>query len=179
MTVMDFTDAVMPDVVPELEDVTNPCKQCGKQIDIEYSGRGPRPKYCSDCKPAARATGSRKQAPRVTGKDQNLAAQATGVLVQMNAILAMGAAAMGLFRTGSAIAQANETFETAAYQALLTDPEFCKLIVRRGAKSAKVSLSLAYGGMGLSVLPVAVQELKEKKVERDAKRAEAENANGA
>ena len=176
---MDFVDAPIPDVVPELDDVENPCKQCGKEIDIAYGGRGPRPKYCSECKPANRSQGKRQQTPRITGNAQNLAAQATGVLVQLNAMIAMGAAAFGLFRTGSAIASANETFETSAYQALLTDPEFCKTILKSGAKSAKVSLALAYGGMGMAVLPTAAMELKEKKEARDAAREAAENADGA
>jgi len=178
MTIMDFTEATIPDVVPDLEDVENPCKNCGKEIDVPYGGRGPRPKYCSECKPTTRQTGKRPQSPRVTGKEQNLAAQATGVLVQINAMIAMGAAALGLFRTGSAIAQANETFESAAYQALLTDPELCKTILKSGAKSAKVSLTLAYGGMGVAVIPTATMEIRERKAERDAKR-EAENADGA
>lgn len=175
MTTMEF----VPDVVPDLADVENPCRQCGKEIDVPYGGRGPRPKFCSDCKPS-RVAGSRKQSPRVTGKEQSLAAQATGVLCQLNAMIAMSAAALGLFRTGGAIASANETFETSAYQALLGDPELCKTILKSGAKSAKISLALAYGGMGMTVIPTAAIELKERKAERDAKKAEEErNANGA
>lgn len=168
---MDFTDAEIQDYKPELDDVEHPCKTCGREIDVQYGGRGPRPRYCSTCKPL-KANGSRKQTPRVTGKDQSLAAQATGVLVQLNAMIAMGAAAIGLFRTAGNIASANEPFEAAAYQALLTDPELCRTILKSGAKSAKVSLALAYGGMAMSVAPTAVIELKERKAARDAAKEE-------
>lgn len=171
MTVLDFTDAMAPsDATPELEDVEYPCVVCGREAG-PYSGRGPKPKRC----PEHKTSKGTAKTPRVAGKDANLAAQATGVLVQLNAMIAMGAAALGLFRTGSAIAESNATFETAAYQALLTDPEFCRMILKGGAKSAKVSLALAYGGMGMVVVPTAMQELKER---RDAKREADDNADG-
>jgi len=171
-----FMDAepIMFDEVPELMDVEYPCRVCAKEAG-PYGGRGPKPKLCSDHKTQSKGT----RTPKVAGKDANLAAQATGVLVQLNAILAMGAAALGLFQTGGAIAAANEGFEQAAYQALLTDPEFCKMILKGGAKSAKVSLALAYGGMAMSVGPTAVNELRERKAERDAKREAEADANGA
>jgi hypothetical protein len=160
-------ESYMPemDVVPDLDDVQYPCRVCGKEAG-PYGGRGPKPKLCSDHKTQSKGT----RAPKVTGKDANLAAQATGVLVQLNAILALGVSAIGLFQTGGAIASANETFEQAAYLALQTDPELCKLILKSGAKSAKVSLALAYGGMAMSVGPTAVNELRERKADRDAKR---------
>lgn len=174
MTTFVDVDEYMPDmdVTPDLADVEYPCRVCGREAG-PYGGRGPKPKLCIDHKTT---TSKGTRSPKVMGKDANLAAQATGVLVQLNAILAMGAAAVGLFQTGSAIAAANEGFEQAAYQALLTDPEFCKMILKGGAKSAKVSLALAYGGMAMSVGPTAVNELRERKAERLAKQeAEADN----
>ena len=178
---IDFLEASVPDMdeAPPLADVTDPCKKCGRQIDVPYGGRGPRPKFCSTCKNTG---GVKRQTPRITGKDQSLAAQATSVLVQLNSMIALGAAALGLFRTGGAIVNANEGFEAAAYQALLTDPELCKAIMRGGAKSGKVALGLAYGGMAMAVIPTAAEEVREKKAVRDAKRAEDalhENADGA
>lgn len=176
MSTMDFVDTLPPDEVPPLDDVVNPCKTCGREIDVVYGGRGPRPKFCSTCKPAK---GTRSQTPRVTGNAQNLAAQATGVLVQLNSMLALGAAAIGLFRTGSAIQAANEDFEVRAYQALLTDPEFCKSILKSGAKSSKVALGLAYGGMAMTVAPTAVMELRERKAEKDARAERDAHADGS
>jgi hypothetical protein len=168
--VTDFVDVDM-DESPPLDDVEFPCRVCGREAG-PYGGRGPKPKLCAEHKTST-AKGTRS--PKVAGKDANLAAQATGVLVQLNAILAMGAAAVGLFQTGSAIAAANEGFEQAAYQALLTDPEFCKMILKGGAKSAKVSLALAYGGMAMSVGPTAVNELKERRLAKQEAQANDEN----
>jgi hypothetical protein len=178
---IDFLEATVPaemDEAPPLADVTDPCKKCHQQIDTPYGGRGPRPKFCLTCKSTG---GTKRQAPRITGKDQNLAAQATTVLVQLNSMIALGAAALGLFRTGGAIVSANEGFEAAAYQALLTDPELCKSIMRSGAKSGKVALTMAYGGLAMAVIPTAAEELKDKKAARDLKREELanENADGA
>lgn len=174
MTVLDFTDAVIPDTVPDLSDIEYPCSVCGEESG-PYGGRGRKPTKCSKHKKATSGNSS----PRVTGNAQNLAAQATGVLVQLNGMIALGISALGLFQTGGAIASANEQFEAQAYQALLTDPELCKLILKSGGKSAKLSLLIAYGGMGMTVGPTAVMELKERKAIREAKREAEENATGA
>jgi hypothetical protein len=178
---MDFIDAtspVEPDTAPPVADAEYPCRVCGQEAG-PYGGRGPKPKYC----PTHKKGGTRSDTPRankVTGTTANLAAQSTAVLVQLNGMLAIGAMALGLNETASSIAQANPTFEDQAYQALLTDPELCKLILKGGVKSAKISLAIAYAGMGASVLPTAAMEFKEKKAERDARKAEAEaNATGA
>lgn len=170
-----FTEVPAPDfeeqdTVPASEDVEYPCRVCGREAG-PYGGRGPKPKLCDLHKKTPSAA---KQSVRVTGKDANLAAQATGVLVQLNGILAIGLMAMGLNGTASAIAVANGTFEEQANQALLTDPELCKLILRGGVKSAKITLGLAYVGMGTQVVPVAATELRELKEKRAARKAEME-----
>jgi hypothetical protein len=174
---IDFASAKPSDVdeIPELDDIEYPCVVCGQESG-PYGGRGPKPKRC----PIHKKAPAGKAAPRVAGKDANLAAQATGVLVQLNAMIAMGAAAVGLFNTAVAIKDANEAFESTAYQALVTDPEFCKFLLKGGAKSAKLSLALAYGGMGVYVAPIAASEIKLKREERaEAKaKAEADNADG-
>lgn len=163
------------DVTPELDDVEFPCRVCGREAG-PYGGRGPKPKLCVDHKSV---TGKGNKTPRVTGNTQNLAAQATGVLVQVNSMLAMLTAGFGLFSTASAISAANEGFESAAYQALLTDTELCKTILKGGAKSAKVSLAIAYGGMAMSVMPTAAMELKERKAAKDAAKEAADNEYGS
>ena len=174
---LDFIDAAVPDGVfeapdsaPPLANVEYPCKGCGKEAG-PYSGRGRKPVHCKECKPR-RSTAS--GTPKVSGSAANLAAQATAVLVQLNGMIALGVAAVGMFGTGRAIADANSMFEQQAYAALSTDPEFCKMILKSGAKSAKLSLALAYGGLGMAVGPVAIQELKEKKAARQARQAEDE-----
>lgn len=168
---MDFADATIPpDSTPPLSDVEYPCVECGKEAG-PYGGRGPKPKRCPDHKKVT----SSSRAGRVTGAPANLAAQATGVLVQLNGMMALGLMALGFNETAGAIAGANGTFEEQAYQALMTDSELCRLILKGGVKSAKVSLGLAYVGMGVSVVPTAAMEFREKKAERDAKREAEEN----
>jgi hypothetical protein len=166
---MDFSDAVpLPsDSVPELEEIEYPCKVCGREAG-PYGGRGPKPRLCPEHKKVTKGS-----TPKVTGTVASQAAQATAVLVQLNGIIAIGAMALGLNATASSIAGANDVFEQQAYQALLTDPDLCKLILKGGVKSGKVALGIAYAGMGVSVVPTALMELKEKKAERlAAKEAE-------
>jgi hypothetical protein len=92
------------------------------------------------------------------------------VLSQLNGLFALGLMAVGLNETASAIAAGNGLFEERANQALMTDPELCRLILKSGVKSAKLNLGIAYGGLMISVAPTAVNEFREKKAERDARR---------
>lgn len=157
------------DTVPDMEDVEYPCEVCGREAG-PYGGRGRHPKRC----PLHKKTQSATKRPTVTGKDANLAAQATGVLVQLNGMIALGLMALGMNNTASAIASANDTFEQSANQALLTDPDLCRLILKGGVKSAKISLGLAYGGMLFSVAPTAVAEVKVMKEARAERKANQE-----
>lgn len=178
MTTMTFEDvAPVADTVPELDGVDYPCQKlmpngelCGREAG-PYGGRGPKPKVCPDHK---RSTSSRSgpRAPRVTGSASNLAAQAAGVLVQLNGLVAIGLMAVGLKQTASALGSCSDTFESQAYDALLTDPDLCKLILRGGIQSSRMSLGLAYVGVGSIVVPTAVNELREKKAERLARMEE-------
>lgn len=157
---------IPPDTIPEtLDSVPEyPCENCGKEAG-PYGGRGRKPKFCSDCKP------NRKSNPvKVTGAAGNLASQAAITLGQLNGILCIGLMTVGMIETAKAIASENDMFEEKARQALLTDPDLCRMILKGGVKSAKISLTMAYVGMGVAVAPTALAELREKKAERDAKR---------
>lgn len=160
-------DEPLTDTVPDLDDVEYPCVVCGRESG-PYGGRGRKPKRCPEHKTAA-TTGTRR-ATRVTGKDANLAAQATGVLSQLNGIIAIGLMAIGMNDTASAIAAHNDGFEEQANAALLTDPDLCRLILKGGVKSAKIGLGLAYVSMGVGVMPIAVEEARVKKTERLARK---------
>jgi hypothetical protein len=162
---MDFVDVIPPDTIPETSDVEYPCKVCGKEAG-PYGGRGRKPVYCTECKKPA----SKSRAAKVTGAPASLASQATAVLVQLNGMMALGMMAMGFNESASALAGANSSFEEQAYMALVTDQDLCKLILKGGVKSAKVSLAIAYGGLAVSVFPTAVNEFKDKKAVRDAAR---------
>lgn len=161
---IDFTytdvpddDTLPRDTVPETIGVEYPCRKCGREAG-PYRGRGRKPTLCADCKPAKnRGQG----APRVTGANANLAAQATEVLSQLNGFMALGTAAMKMFGTAGAISSYDETFKSQAYAALVTDPELCRFILKGGVKSAKLTLLMAYGGMAVAVAPTAINEVKE------------------
>lgn len=172
---LDFVEVTIPPdtVPPDLMDVEYPCKGCGNEAG-PYSGRGRKPVWCKGCK-----SGQRKSNPvKVTGNAANLASQAALTLGQLNGALCIGLLAVGMTDTASAIAANNDVFEERARQALLTDPDLCRMIMKGGVKSAKVSLAIAYAGLGMAVAPVAVAEIREKKAERDAKREAAENETG-
>lgn len=176
---INFEAAVIPedipvDSIPDLSDVEYPCEVCGKESG-PYGGRGRKPKRCADHKKQPTVSGSRK----LTGNAANLAAQATQVLVQVNGMLAVGAMGMQMFNTAHAIAEANPNFEQQAHQALLTDPELCRLILKSGGASAKVSLAMAYVGMGMAILPTALQDVQTRRAVRAAKKAEKDAESGA
>jgi hypothetical protein len=166
-------DEIQPDTVPDLSDVEYPCVVCNKESG-PYGGRGRKPTRCPEHKKAT-VSGSKK----LTGNAANLAAQATQVLVQVNGMLAVGAMGMQMFKTAHAIADANPAFEQQAHQALLTDPELCRLILKSGGASAKMSLAMAYVGMGMAILPTALQDVQERHAVRAAKKAEKDAATGA
>lgn len=149
-------DMLPHDSVPETIDVEYPCEKCGREAG-PYSGRGRKPKICSECKP--RRT-TKSNVPKVTGATANLAAQATEVLSQLNAMIAVGCMAVKMFGTARAIGDYDDTFKAQAHAALITDPELCKFILKGGVKSAKITLALAYGGMAMSVAPTAVSEVR-------------------
>lgn len=167
-----FQDAELPDdTVPATSDVEYPCEVCGKEAG-PYGGRGRKPRRCAEHK---RSKSAPRTGVKVTGASASLAAQAAGVLEQLNGILAMGLMVTGMQDTAHALASANESFKEQAYLALTTDAELCKLILKGGVKSAKLSLGLAYVGLGAAVLPVAVNEAREKKAAREAARQESGN----
>ncbi len=167
---MTFEPAVADDIpedsVPPQADVEYPCQVCGKEAG-PYGGRGRKPKFCPEHKKGT----PKSSGGKVTGASASLAAQATATLVQINGLLAVGAMATGMYRTASMIAEQNPSFEEAAYQALLTDPELCRLITKAGVKSAKLSLGLAYLSFAAPVAMTAYSEAKEK---QDARRARLE-----
>lgn len=159
-------DDLPRDSVPVTSEVEYPCKNCGREAG-PYGGRGRKPTVCVDCKPKRNGN---KSAVKVNGTTANLAAQATQVLCQLNGFMAMGLAAMRMFGTAGAIGAYDETFREQAYNALLVDPELCKYLLRGGAKSGKVALVAAYGMMAVNVAPVAMEEMKELRAQREARR---------
>lgn len=167
-----FVDADLPqDSVPPTTDVKYPCEVCGKESG-PYGGRGRKPKKCPEHKIGA----NRRNAPRATGTNSTLATQATEALCQINGFLMLGVMFAGMHATAGAFSAGEEGFRGQTYAALLTDPDLCRSILKAGVKSGKLALIISYLMLAGSVIPTAVVELREKKAEREARKAELEQS---
>jgi hypothetical protein len=158
----DPIDEAPETVMPQRE--TNPsglaCEVCG--VPLVYAGRGRKPKFCD----AHRKSPAGKKMSSGT-KNESLARQAAAALAQLNGLACIGLMVVGFPATAGAISERNEDFENQAYNALLTDPALCATILKAGATSGKAALIIAYGMLGVSVAPVAVGELRERRALRD------------
>ncbi|HEY6018781.1 MAG TPA: hypothetical protein VIY48_02495 [Candidatus Paceibacterota bacterium] len=143
-----------PDLPPETGSDLR-CQVCG--TELVYGGRGRKPTRCDEHK---KQSGGNK---RQSQSNDKLAAQATDSLMALNALATMGIMFAGMNRTASAIAERDDAFREQAYSALLTDPALCRVILRGGAVSARLSLGIAYATLGAAVAPVAIAEFKEKR----------------
>lgn len=154
-----------PDDTPDISGVPEyACSECGKELF--YSGRGRKPTKCDDHKrtSSARSSGS-------SSNNDKTAAAALEILVQGNNIVAMAAMMGQFFRTASAISDREDAFRVQAMEALKADPALARTIVKAGATSGKAMLLFAYGMLAVSIAPVTLQEIKE----RRATKAEAED----
>lgn len=165
--VVDFVPDVIPsDEAPETSHELS-CEVCGKEL--HYAGRGRKPKRCDEHKKGGGTT--RRSRSENIGKNEQLAAQAAEALVQVNTLAEMGARFGKMEYTAEALSTAKEAFREQVFEALKTDPELCKLILRGGVQSARIQLLIAYGMLASVVVPVAAMEIK-------AKREAAKEANG-
>jgi hypothetical protein len=164
MTTLNFTEAdptEVFDTVPSADDVEYPCETCGRESG-PYSGRGRKPRFCTDHKPKRQAASG----VRVTGKANDMAAQAAKTLSSINGIIALAAGSFGFLQTMGAIFDRNEDFEKTAYAALVTDPKLARQILSVGETSAKLTLGMAYLSMGAGIAPILASEYKLKKEAR-------------
>jgi len=98
------------------------------------------------------------------------AKSAAYLLSRANVIVGISLAAFGMPMTTAALADANEDFEKMAYEALLTDPALCRKILSAGATSGKAGLVMAYASLGVSIMPAARDELRAKRLAKEAER---------
>ena len=160
----DFVVGDIPrDEVPIDVTSTDLCEKCGLRPKAPYGGRGPRTRLCVECKPGRGTTA------RMTGKNANLAAQATQALMQLNNFATLGLMMAQLGKTARKWSSEieEEAFRQSIYDALLLDPELCRWICRGGVKSGKIALLIAYGMLFASVAPTAIAEAKERKAEKE------------
>lgn len=174
---IDFQTTVIPgyeppDEIPDFDGVEM-CEKCHARPKARYGGRGPRPKFCEDCKGARGSTGG---TPKVKGKNALLASQATAALMQLNNFVALGLMLMQMQMTAGKFREetSREAFEDSVYNALVLDPELSAWICRGGVKSGKIALLIAYGLPIAAIIPTAMVELREKKADREARKVEEE-----
>jgi hypothetical protein len=146
--------------------VEYPCVVCGRESG-PYGGRGRKPTKCPEHKGNGTPSVKRGTTPI---KNAVLAGQAADALVQLNSIVALVATLAQYEGTGDALRIAQDGFREQAYQALLTDPELCRSILKGGVMSGRVALLIAYAMLGSVVAPVAMYEAREKSRERKAAR---------
>lgn len=163
----------------EIEEEIPPAVVCdypGCDTELVWLGRGRKPKWCPEHKGGKAALASKlttQASTRIKGTNEQLAAQAAAVLAKSNSLAMLAILAFGMPVTATAIAEHNEEFERNAYDALLLDPALCKKILSTGGKTAGIALFMAYGQLGMFVVPLAISEIKDK---REAKRKELEDA---
>lgn len=173
MTAVAFSDEptidVPTDAIPDLVDGPEyPCEVCGKEAG-PYGGRGRKPKRCIEHK---RTSSSGTRAPRLTGTNATLAAQATEALCSIDGMLALGARIVGFTDTAAVIEENDETFRMRVHAALLNSPDMCRRILKVGSKAGDSALIIAIALHAATIAPVFLNEAKEKKAERDAKKIE-------
>ena len=165
--VIDFSDTGVP-TDEDTPAVTGPkltCEVCGREL--HYAGRGRKPKRCDEHrKSASKGTGGSGR--KVAGNNAALASQASNALVQTNGLVALVLMWTGMPTTSEAITEAQEVFREQAYDALLTDPDLCKTILKAGTTSGKMSLLIAYGMLAGVVGPTAYMEIQMKREEKRA-----------
>lgn len=173
-TFMDETEPLedvvtVPDTVPELSGVDNPCKTCGNQIDVPYGGRGRRPTQCNNCK------GNRKSASvksKNLGNNAVLAAQATEAVMAIDGALALGARLVGLFETADAIQADEDVFRLRLNAALQSSPKMARRLLTVGEKTGESAFWVAIGLHVMAFAPVAKNEIAVKRAEKAAQQAE-------
>ena len=170
----DIPDIDDPDAEIEVEEIPAiVCAYPGCKEQLVYYGKGRKPKFCTDHKNGKVTAASLTAQSRVKGTNQQLAAQASEVLAKTNSLAMLAILAFGMPLTAKTIAEHNEQFKDSAYEALLLDPKLCNQILATGGKTAGLALFMAYGQLGMFVVPLAITEFKEK---RATKREEQENA---
>ena len=170
----DIPDTFDPDdEMPETDIPAIVCSFPGCKEQLVYYGKGRKPRFCSDHKNGKVTASSLTAQSRVKGTNQQLAAQASEVLAKTNSLAMLAILAFGMPLTATTIAEHNEQFKESAYEALLLDPKLCQSILATGGKTAGLALFMAYGQLGMFVVPLAITEFKEK---RETKREERENA---
>lgn len=110
-----------------------------------------------------RADGTSPGKSRSGGTNANLATQAADTVMQLKTFVMMGALGFGFMRTAHQMASVADAQHDRIYNALLTDPAMCRMIIRGGVKSGKLAFLVAEGLWIAEIAPVFKQELDERR----------------
>ncbi len=106
-------------------------------------------------------------------RDKN-ARDAARLLARLNALIGLSLTVSGMPNTAASLADANEQFESMAYEALVSDPALCSKILSAGTAGGKAGLIMAYTMLGASIIPSARQEIAARKLERELLNADSD-----
>lgn len=169
MTVIQFSDSDIPtDEAP-----ITAMPEGTTSYDPEFPGSTPDAPYGykADGTPRKRRPNGSGTAAAPTKRSggrgsESSARAAAGMLAQINNLVGLSLMGFGFSMTGQALTDANERFETLAMEALKTDPALCKKIMSAGATSGRTALFMAYGYLGMNIIPAMRMELAQRKAER-------------
>ena len=109
--------------------------------------------------------------PKTSGRktaNEKDAEQAAKVLGQINDLLVLGLMGVSaipgvpfsFMNTASGIAAGNEAFMAQAQEALVTDPNLCKSILRVGKAGGKAALATAYLSLAITAAPGVMEDIR-------------------
>lgn len=146
MSVMDFTDAKIPDDSPPGEGMLT-CDVCG--TTFEHTGRGRKPKTCPEHRGKTTATASSSSSRRTVSKDVESA------IAVLDGAYSAGQLGLMMFSPNAAVAWTNSIPELQKQNrvTLAGDPNLCKSICRMGERTGKAAFFLSHV---MAVIPVAL-----------------------
>lgn len=99
-----------------------------------------------------------------------LASQAADAISSLAALLGTGAYVMGFTNTGRAMSvkEREDAFREQNYNALLTDPGLCRMILRAGTTSGRLALFLSVGMYGFSLMPYVQADIEARRTQEAA-----------
>ena len=158
-----LTDSMPDDIAPETTDDFTPGYP-GSTSEAPYGYKPDGTAYKRRPRGSGGAT-LPSSGRRTAAKEQD-ARQAAALLAQVNLLISMSLFVSGFTATGESIQDANERFESMAYNSLLNDPILCKKLLSAGTAGGKAGLVMAYVIMLGAVIPPLRIELAIRKEER-------------
>ena len=166
---IEFTEADIPAAPDDIAPATEEVVSTTGDYDPLYPGSTPEAPYGYKADGTAyKRRPNKGYTRRESGSGRIVASEsqakaAAAMLAQVNNLVCISIHVAGMPRTATSIQEQNAQFEAMAFEALLTDPALCKKILMAGANSGKAALLMAYATLGMSAVPAAISEVKERR----------------